>query len=144
MCEKLNETTKRIMEKRFGHNCLIAVATMNGDRPDVRVVNAFYKDGAFYSVTYALSGKMKQLEKNPSAAVCGEWFSGHGIGENLGYICADKNAELADELRKVFYEWYDNGHTDESDPNTCILRIQLTDGVILNNGIRYEIDFAAG
>jgi general stress protein 26 len=44
------------------------------------------------------------------------------------------------KLRAVFAEWYNNGHTDESDPNTCILRIRLTDAVIFSNGTKYEIE----
>ena len=45
------------------------------------------------------------------------------------------------KLREAFAAWYDNGHTDESDPNTCILRIRLTDGILLNHGTKYELDF---
>jgi uncharacterized pyridoxamine 5'-phosphate oxidase family protein len=38
----------------------------------VRTVNSYYEDGAFYVVTYALSGKIKQIQKNANVAVCGE------------------------------------------------------------------------
>jgi hypothetical protein len=31
--------------------------------------------------------------------------------------------------------------TIESDLNTCILRIKLTDGLLFNHGTRYDIDF---
>ena len=31
--------------------------------PCVRNVDAYYEDGAFYVITYALSNKMKQIEK---------------------------------------------------------------------------------
>ena len=91
--------------------------------------------------TYALSNKMKQIGKIPEIAVCGEWFTAHGIGENLGYVRDDKNAEIISKLRTVFAEWYDNGHTNENDPNTCLLRMRLTDGVLFHNGTKYEIDF---
>lgn len=40
-----------------------------------------------------------------------------------------------------FSAWYSNGHTDESNPDTIILRIRLTDAVLLSHGTRYEIDF---
>lgn len=30
---------------------------------------------------------------------------------------------------------------DERDPNNCILKIRLTDAVLLNNGYRYDIEF---
>mgnify|MGYP000101131229 CR=1 FL=1 len=132
-----------IMEERFGHDTLLSLATVDGTIPCVRIVNSYYENGAFYTITYALSNKMKQMEANPVVAVCGEWFTAHGIGENMGHICAGRNTEIAAKLRKVFAEWYSNGHTDESDPNTCILRIRLTDGVLLSHGTRYEIDFNA-
>lgn len=45
------------------------------------------------------------------------------------------------KLRKAFHEWIDNGHNNFDDENTCILRIQLTDGILFSNGTRYDIDF---
>ncbi|MCL2165036.1 MAG: pyridoxamine 5'-phosphate oxidase family protein [Oscillospiraceae bacterium] len=130
-----------LMDERFGHDTLLSLATIDVNRPAVRIVNSFYEDGAFYTVTYTLSNKMKQIKENPEVAVCGEWFTAHGIGENLGWVRDDKNAEIMAKLRVVFDEWYDNGHTDESDPNTCLLRIRLRDGVLFHNGMKFEIDF---
>ena len=130
-----------LMDERFGHDTLISIATIDGTRPAVRIVNSFYENGSFYTVTYALSGKMKQIQINPVVAVCGEWFTAHGIGENLGYVRDDKNSEIMSKLRLVFAEWFDNGHTDEADPNTCILRIRLTDGILFHRGTKYEIEF---
>ena len=57
--EKLNETTMNILRERFGKDNLIALATCSGNIPHVRTVNAYYEDGAFYIITYALSGKMQ-------------------------------------------------------------------------------------
>lgn len=51
--------------------------------------------------------------------------------------------DMADKLRTVIAEWYSNGHTDESDPNTIILRIRLTDVILLSHGTRYDIDFGS-
>lgn len=141
MSEKFPEAAKIIMKERFGHDTLIALATVDEGIPFVRTVNSYYEDGAFYVITHALSNKMKQIRKNPVAAICGEWFTAHGIGKNMGYICDEKNKEIACKLREAFAEWYDNGHTDESDPNTCILCIDLTDGVLLSHGTRYDIEF---
>ncbi len=135
------EEALKIMDERFGHDTLISVATIDGGRPAVRTVNSYYEDGAFYTVTYALSGKMQQIKMNPNVAICGEWFTAHGIGENLGYIRAEQNADIAAKLHTVFAEWYDNGHTDESDPNTVILCVRLTDGVLFSHGTRYDVDF---
>lgn len=139
---KLNEKISSLMEERFGHDSLIAVATVNENgKPYVRTVDGLYVDGAFYSVTYTLSNKMKQIKNNPAVAVCGEWFTAHGYGENLGWVKEEKNAEMMKKLRKAFEAWYSNGHTDEDDENTCLLKITLTDGIFIGGGERYEIDF---
>lgn len=119
---KLTKKISDIMNERFGHDSLLSVATVDNGMPNVRIVNSYYENGSFYVITYALSRKMKQIKKNPDVAVCGEWFSAHGIGENLGHILKKENEEIADKLRRAFVEWYSNGHTDENDKNTCILR----------------------
>ena len=139
--EKYNERIAELMTRRFGHDNLIALATTSGTIPQVRAVNTYYENGSFYTITHALSGKMQQLRENPNAAICGDWFTAHGIGENLGWIGSPENEDLADKLRTVFAEWYDNGHVNEEDENTVILRIRLTDGILFHQGTRYEIDF---
>ena len=143
MAEKLPQAALDVMNERFGKDSLIALATLDGERPSVRNVNALYEDGAFYVITHALSGKMKQIALNPAVAVSGEWFTGHGVGENLGYLCAEKNHAIAAKLRAAFAAWYGNGHINEADPNTCILRVRLTDGVLFSHGTRYDLDFRA-
>lgn len=101
-----------------------------------------YIDGAFYVVTYSLSGKCRHIAKNPVVAVCGEWFTAHGIGEDLGHVRLPENQAVMGVLRTAFAAWYSNGHTNEEDPNTCLLRIKLTDGVLFDDGTRYDIDFS--
>lgn len=137
------ELTKalEVMIERFGHDTLISIATLDGNIPAVRIVNSYYENGAFYTITYALSNKMKQIEVNPTVAICGEWFTAHGVGENMGYICDGRNKEIAAKLRKIFSAWYSNGDINESDPNTIILRIRLTDAVLFSHGTRYDINF---
>lgn len=141
MRQKLTPEAAKIMDERFGYDTVLSLATVDGTTPFVRLVNSYYEDGAFYVVTYALSNKMKQIENCPTVAICGEWFTAHGVGENIGHPRDPKNEEIAGKLRAVFLEWYDNGHVDENDPNTCILRIRLTDGLLLSHGKRFEIDF---
>lgn len=138
---KLNADITAIMEDRFGHDSLIALATMDGDSPAVRTVNAYYENGCFYTVTHALSGKMQQIAKDPKVAICGDWFTARGTGESMGHILLPGNTALADKLRKAFAAWYANGHTNEADPDTIILRIRLTHGVLFRHGTRYDIDF---
>ena len=138
---KNNEITNAIIQERFGKDSLIALATVDADIPAVRTVNTVYIDGAFYVVTYAHSGKMKQIAKNPTVAICGDWFTAHGVGENLGHVLLEENQNIMEKLRTAFSAWYNNGHTNEADPNTCLLKIRLTDGVLFSHGTRYDIEF---
>ena len=141
MNEKFPVEARDIMDERFGRDTLIALATVDGEMPSVRTVNAYYEDGSFYVITYALSNKIKQLVKNPRFAICGDWFTAHGTGENLGYIFAPENEMIAAKLKDAFAEWFDNGHNDYSDRNTVILRLRLYSGVLFSHGTRYDIDF---
>ncbi len=134
----LPEEAKRIMKERFGKDTVLSLATVEGGLPHVRTVNAYYEDGAFYVITHALSNKMKQIEKNPAVAVAGEWFTGHGKAISLGYFGKEENSGISDKLRTAFAEWIDNGHNDFDDENTIILRVELTDGLLLSHGKRYE------
>lgn len=139
--EKLTQKTADIMKERFGKDNIIALATIDNDIPYVRNVNAFYEDGAFYIITYGISNKMKQIEKNPVVAISGEWFTAHGKGKNLGYFGKSENSQIAAKLRNAFAAWIDNGHNNFDDENTCILCVELTDGVLFSNGSCYNIDF---
>lgn len=141
---KLTPEAEKILNERFGKDTVIALATTKDGVPYVRNVNAFYEKGAFYVITHGLSNKMRQIEKNPVVAVAGDWFTAHGRGVNLGYFGKEENAEIAGKLRKAFAEWIDNGHNDFGDTNTCILCIELTDGLLLSHGTRYDIDFGNG
>jgi len=133
--------TEAIMSERFGHDSIISLATSANNIPSVRSVDAFYEDGAFYVLTYALSGKMQQIQQNPVVAISGDWFTAHGIGENLGWFQNPENARLAARMRQVFAAWIDNGHNNFEDSNTIILRIRLTHGVLFSHGTRYELDY---
>lgn len=140
--DKLSKVTEKIMIERFGKDCIIALATTVDNVPYVRSVNAFYSDGAFYVLTYGLSNKMKQIEKNPIVAIAGDWFTAHGKGVNLGYFGKAENEIIAKKMRIAFSEWIDNGHNNFDDENTCILCIELSEGLLLSHGTRYEIDFS--
>lgn len=112
--------------------------------PYVRDVDAFYENGVFYTTTWAKSTKMKQIAQNPEVAfaVCYEWFSGNGIGENLGWVLDPKNAELRSKLRKAFAEWYDFAN-NEQDKNSIILAIRITQATVIKDhgAVRYNMDF---
>ena len=137
--KKLSEEAEKIMTERFGKDTVIALATAENEVPYVRYVNAYYEDGAFYTITHALSNKMKHLKNNSDVAIAGEWFTAHGKGINLGYFGKEENRRIAEKLREVFSEWIDNGHNDFSDENTIILCVELTDVLLFSHGTRYEI-----
>lgn len=140
MNDRINEA-RGILEERFGKDSLIALATVEAGMPRVRTVNAWYHEGSFYVVTYALSGKMRQISKDPAVALCGDWFTAQGVGENLGHVLLEENRDIMRMLREAFASWYGNGHTNEADPNTVLLRIRLTEGVLFSQGKRYDINF---
>lgn len=143
----------KIIEERCGNGkdnviSLATIALERGEtgapRPYVREVDALYEDGAFYVTTWAKSAKMRQIAQNPEVAfaVNDQWFSGNGIGENLGWVLDPKNEELRAKLRKAFEPWYDFAN-DEQDENCVILAIRITRAtVIVDHGAeRYDLDF---
>ena len=132
------ESALKLMAERGGRESLIAIATMDGNKPRVRMVDGYYEDGAYYVVTYTLSNKMKQIAANKDVAVCDvEWITANGAGENLGHVLDEKNAAMMLKVRKAFEKWYSNGHVNEKDPNTCLLRIKLTNAVITDHAKKY-------
>lgn len=135
----MNKVINEILKERFEKDSLISIATVdNTGKPWVRTVDAIYIDGTFYTITNDKTNKMKHIRENPVVAICGEWFSGHGKAESLGYIRNEENKDLADKLRYAFASWYDNGHTNESDINTIILKVAVTDGIIYKDGKRFD------
>lgn len=137
----LTKESEAIMMERFSKDNVIALATVENGIPSVRNVNAYYENGAFYIITYAISNKMKQIEKNSTVGVAGEWFTAHGMGKNLGFFGKQENAALAAKLRTAFASWIDNGHNNFEDENTCILCVTLTDGILFSHGRRFDIEF---
>ena len=124
--KEFSQEAEQVMIERFGKDTIISLATTENATPYVRYV------------THALSNKMKHIKDNPVVAIAGEWFTAHGKGVSLGYFGKRENCVIAEKLKKVFAEWIDNGHTDFDDENTIILRVELTDGLLLSHGTRYE------
>ena len=137
--EKLSREAETIMLERFGKDIIIALATIEDEKPYVRNVNSFYDDGSFYVLTYGKSNKMKQINNNPNVAIAGDWFIANGKGINLGCFGKKENEIIANKMKVVFSEWINNGHSNLEDEHTCILQIELTDGLLLSHGTRYKI-----
>jgi general stress protein 26 len=129
-----------VMKELYGRDVAMPLATVNGDKANIRVINAYFKENTFYITTYSLSNKMKEIEKNPNVALNHNLFIAHGMGKNIGNPLMEENRELREELKKVFCAFYDK-HICEEDINTCILAITLTDAVIFAHDYKYFIDF---
>ena len=143
----------RILDERFGNgkDNVLSLATISLEpgaegkpRPCVRDVDAYYDDGVFYIVTYALSNKVKQIVANPevSVSVHFEDFFSSGMAKNLGWVLDPKNAGIRDTMRTVFKEWYDAAN-NEDDQNCCIVAIYMTKGILrIDHGaMYYHFDF---
>lgn len=129
-----------VMKELYGKDVAMSLSTVNGDKPDARVVNAYYKENYFYVTTYGLSNKMKEIAKNPNVALNHNLFIAHGTGENIGNPLLEQNNVLREELKQVFCAFYDK-HVCEEDENTCILKITLTDAIVFAHDYKYFIDF---
>jgi len=135
----LNMEADKILKDRFKTGQLIALATAADNKPYVRAVNAYYENGAFYIMTDASSGKMKQMEANPEVAICGQLLNARGIAENIGHVLKPEHDELMKTLRVALAEWYSYGNVNEEDPDTVILKVTLTQATVIDNKIRYEL-----
>jgi len=142
-----------LLEEKFGNgkDNIISLATIAIEknkeglsRPGIRGVDAIYEDGVFYVTTHKKSNKMKQIAENSEVSIASltEMFTASGIGEDLGWVLAPKNAELRKKLRAAFEPWYDSAN-NEQDENCCILAIRLTKGTLnINHWEKlYHMDF---
>ena len=137
----ISKEAMKVMVERFGKDSLLSLATVDGNGPAVRHVNALFVEDSFYVITWAKSGKMEQLANNPACAVCGEWFTARGVGENMGWVGKSENQPIMEKLRAAFASWYGNGHVNEEDPDTVLLRIRLQTGVLMSHGTRHDLEF---
>ena len=148
------ENAMKLLEERCGNGKeeVIGLATisltsnaLSNPRPAVRMVCAYYEDGVFYVSTDARKNKMLQIAKNNEVSVCGfGWYALQGTAENLGWVKDEKNAEIRAKFKKIF-DWFDEVG-DEDNPNSIVLRINLTEGTLIDNEKKYgeqlyEIDF---
>jgi len=73
-----------VMKELYGRDVAMSLATVNGDKANVRVINAYYNENIFYITTYGLSNKMKEITINPNVALNHNMFVAHGLGKNIG------------------------------------------------------------
>lgn len=140
----MNSIIEQIMHERFGHDRLITIGTSVHNIPYLRAVNAVYQDGWFYFLTLSTSSKMKQMEKNPVTAVCGEWFNGHGTAFNLGTPLKKENRAVVELLHQSFENWMNDAHISTDSTDIILCGIQMKTGVLYSHGKRYDVLFNEG
>lgn len=127
-----------ILGEIFGEDRFLTLATARDNTPSIRMVDAFYHEGAFYVVTYATSGKVKEIEANPNAALCSKHCKFTCKGTNLGHPLSPENAAIRAIFLKKFEPWY-FAVNNEDDPNTCYLKLEVTGGFVHKDGTGYVI-----
>lgn len=148
------ENAIKLMEAFCGNgkDNLVALATISLSQdavghplPAVRMVDAYYEDGAFYISSSSWKNKTLEIEKNNRVSICGlDLFTAQGTAENLGWVKDEKNAEIRAKM-KAYFEWF-NDHGNEESPDSIVLRINLTEGVLTDNENKYgewqyKVDF---
>ncbi|MEG1254277.1 pyridoxamine 5'-phosphate oxidase family protein [Clostridium sp.] len=134
------KSATELMKEQLGYDVIISLATCTENGVNVRNVDGYYKDGSVYVVTHSCSQKMKDIDRKSNVAICKDLMCAQGIGENLGNPKAKSNRELREELKKVFVAFYDR-HVNEDDPETCILKITLTNAIVFSKDTKYITDY---
>lgn len=129
-----------VMAELFGKDCVFALATADGNVPFVRMVDAYYENGAFYVVTCADSQKVGELEANERVSMCAEACRFSGIARNIGHPLSPQNAAIRQSLTRVFAPWYFK-HNDEGNEKMCYVKIEPHRGFFYLNGTGYDVDF---
>ena len=135
------EKSLEVMESLFARDCLFSLATSAGDAPTVRVVDAYYQEGAFYVVAYTSTQKARDIAVNPNVAMCDMFKRFSGKAEIIGHPLDEKNREIREKLIKVFEGWYFL-HNNESDAEMCYIKITPEKGFFHKDKVGYRVDFA--
>lgn len=134
------EEAVKVLEEKLGNDVEISLATSSNDQPMVRIIDAFYQDGSLYTVTYLKTQKMIDILQNNKICVCKGLFQAVGIGVNLGNPLKEENKELREIVKEKFSSFYEL-HINETDENTCILKMELTRGAVFTRTHKYQVDF---
>lgn len=134
------EIVMKLIEKLFSRDYQFAMATAANDIPSLRFIDTYFDNGAFYSVTYADTNKVKEIAVNPNVVLCSRrGYSFKGMAYNIGHPLLIENSEIRNKLIKAFEPWYFK-HNNEAD-DICILKIVPESGFVHKNGIGYNINF---
>lgn len=134
--EKLNKK----IEKQFGKDRNMALATSFGDVPTVRIIDTYYWKESFYIVTYESSEKVQQIMKNKNVSLCTNYSEFQGEAINIGHPLKKANKEIRDLLTVAFSNWY-FAHNDESNPEMCYIQVKINTAFTHFNKVGYTVDF---
>jgi general stress protein 26 len=134
------EQATKLADQLFGTDRQFVLATAADLMPSARVVDTLYFDGAFYVVTNRQTHKVAEIAANPKVALCNGFYRLDGVAENIGHPMDPANKEVRRALVEKLTAWYFT-HTDETDPDMCILKITPLGGFIHADGTGYIIDF---
>ncbi len=132
----------KAMETLYGQDVPMSLATAEGEKPNIRVVDVYFENGAFYTVTHKKSNKMLEIARNPNVALNHLLFVARGTAEDKGHPLAKGNEALRETLMRVFEKFYSR-HVDEHDPDTCILKITPAWALVFTDDHKYIADFAS-
>ena len=95
---------KELFREKYSGDNLISIATVDSDGlPWVRTVNAtFFGDSFFCGNSGKFCEDAAYICISKSCRVSGDWFSVHGIAQNLGYIMLPNNSSYAAHIRNAF------------------------------------------
>lgn len=129
-----------VLKDLFGKDCTFVLATAQENVPSTRAVDTYYEDGVFWIVTSALSNKVREIESNPNAALCNDFYNFMGKAYNVGHPLKEENREIRETLTKVFENWYFT-YNNEDDEKMCYVRFEPETGFFHKDGTGYEVNF---
>jgi uncharacterized pyridoxamine 5'-phosphate oxidase family protein len=110
--------------------CLISLATGEGDQPRVRIVSLIRLDDGFYVITGARGGietaKVRQIKENPRI----EFVTQVERDGKIGNIRAEGTASVVDDVAlktRLFdeIEWVKDYFGSPAEPSYVLLRIEV-------------------
>lgn len=134
------EKVNKKLERQFGKDRNMALATSFEDVPTVRIVDTYYWKESFYIVTHESSEKVQQIMRNKYVSLCTNFNEFQGEAINIGHPLKEENKEIRDLLTEAFSNWY-FAHNDESDPKMCYIQVKLTTAFTNFNKVAYNVDF---
>lgn len=131
-------TIHNIIENRFNNtNKLIFFATSVDNIPYIRAMTPYYNEGSFYFISDVDSEKVKHIQINNTVALCGEWFNANGKASILSLNSIDNS--LKSNILENTQSWIKLGNIDINSSDIVIIQVELCDGYIIENKIKYKI-----